>query len=227
VPRPPPPQPISAPDDLARDFGASPEALERLATYESLLRQWQKALNLVAPATLDKVWHRHFGDSAQLLPLIPEGRRHLVDIGSGAGFPGLVLAVLLAGRSEVRVSLVESDQRKAAFLREVARQVAIPVDILSTRIESPETQIRLGSVDVVTARALAPLDRLLDWSAPLFGLGTVGLFLKGRGLAREIAAAEARWRFDVEVVASRTEAESAIAMIRAPSLRAAEKKEKR
>src|SRR5919106_242934 len=104
----------------------------------------------------------------------------IVDLGSGAGFPGLVLAIVLAERTPVRMCLVESDTRKAAFLCEVARQTGVAVDILATRIESRETQAKIGPVDVVTVRALAPLSRLLGLAAPLFAAGTVGLFLKGR-----------------------------------------------
>ena len=191
----------------------------RLNLYESLLRRWQPAVNLVAPATLPTIWSRHFADSAQLAALVPESARTLVDLGSGAGFPGLVLAILLVGENPAgkglhRVILVESDTRKAAFLREVARQTLAPVDILSIRIENPATQIKVGPVDVVTARALAPLDRLLALAAPLFGAETVGLFLKGRDAQAEIEAARKQWSFDVSLVPSVTDARASTAVIR-------------
>jgi 16S rRNA (guanine527-N7)-methyltransferase len=110
--------------------------------------------------------------------------------------------------------LVESDTRKAAFLREVARQTGVAVDILATRIESDETQAKIGSVDVVTVRALAPLSRLLGLAAPLFAAGTVGLFLKGRDVQREIGEARAGWRFEVELIPSLTEADGHVAVVR-------------
>jgi 16S rRNA (guanine527-N7)-methyltransferase len=206
---------IDGPEDFVREFAVSRETLNRLICYENLLRQWQKAVNLVAPQTLTEVWHRHFADSAQLLPLIPAGARTLVDLGSGGGFPGLVLAILLKERrSPVRVTLIESDSRKAAFLREVVRQAGTPVDILSTRIENPETQRKVGEVDVVTVRALAPLSRLLWLAAPFFAPQTVGLFLKGRDIHGEIDEARVSWRFDVELVESLTDAEGRIAVVR-------------
>ena len=192
----------------------------RLNLYESLLRRWQPAVNLVAPATLPHIWRRHFADSAQLAALVPDSARTLVDLGSGAGFPGLVLAIVAgtagnpAGKGLHRVILVESDTRKAAFLREVARQTRAPVDILSIRIENPATHIKVGPVDVVTARALAPLDRLLALAAPLFGAETVGLFLKGQDAQAEIEAARKHWSFDVSLVPSVTDARASTAVIR-------------
>jgi 16S rRNA (guanine527-N7)-methyltransferase len=205
---------VDGPDAFQRLFGVSRETIRRLELYETLLQRWQKAVNLVAPASLGDVWHRHFADSAQLSQLVPPGPAALVDLGSGGGFPGLVLAIMLAERSAVRVSLVESDSRKVAFLREVARQAGVAVDILAARIESRETQTKIGPVDVVTGRALAPLSRLLGWAHPFFAAGTVGLFLKGRGVLREIEEAGAVWRFEVELVSSLTETAGRIAVIR-------------
>jgi 16S rRNA (guanine527-N7)-methyltransferase len=181
-----------------------------------LIRQWQKAVNLVGPATLGDVWHRHFADSAQLLPLIPLAARTIVDLGSGAGFPGLVLAILLAERGEKspRVTLVEADSRRVAFLREVARQTGAPVDILGVRIENVATQVRLATVDVVSARALAPLPRLLSLSLPLFQPHTIALFLKGREADSEIAQAERQFAFEVNRTASRTHPEGQVIEVR-------------
>jgi 16S rRNA (guanine527-N7)-methyltransferase len=213
--------------------------MDRLATYASLLRQWQKAMNLVAPSTLDAIWHRHFADSAQLLCLAPAARIW-VDLGSGAGFPGLVVAILLAGESSpsprassargegtrdappgrggTRVTLIESNARKCAFLREVIRQTGIAgsvsVDILSTRIETAATQASLQAPDVVSARALAPLDKLQGLAAPLFTPSTVGLFLKGRGAVAELEAAKKKWNFNAELVPSRTERDGRIIVVR-------------
>lgn len=201
---------INGAEDFARTFDVSRETLERLNLYHGLLVRWQKAINLVSPSTLPLVWHRHFADSAQLLPLLPTEAKSHVDLGSGGGFPGLVLAIMCADRPSFRTVLVESDQRKAAFLREVVRQTGIAVDILCSRIEIFETQARLGQVDVVTARALAPLDKLLTLAAPLFGAGTRGLFLKGRAAGQELADAKVSWRFDYRTTASLTDADACI-----------------
>ena len=234
---------ISGPEHFAAAFDVSRETLARLETYEGLLRQWQKAVNLVAPATLDDVWHRHFADSAQLLHLAPQGAHHWIDLGSGGGFPGLVIAILLADpharaasgtpnplpesgeRGQVvgpapvtsRVTLIESDARKAAFLREVARHTAIAagvaVDILSTRAESARIKVNGSLPRVICARALAPLDRLLELAAPLSPPGTTGLYLKGKTVAQELRAAEKMWNFDVELVPSVTDRDGRIAVI--------------
>jgi 16S rRNA (guanine527-N7)-methyltransferase len=211
-----------------------------------MLRQWQRAVNLVAAGTLDDIWHRHFADSAQLLELV-RGARSLVDLGSGAGFPGLVLAILwadiaatpaaaraeaayappgvaAAGEADVRrVHLVESNARKCAFLAEVVARTGIgprvAVDILSTRAEAAATQATLRGAEVISARAVAPLDRLLGLAAPLFSPGTVGVFLKGRDAAAELEIAQQMWKFRVELLPSRTEADGHIVVIRCPAAR--------
>jgi len=226
-----PPDPTSiirGPEDFAAAFRVSRETLERLAIYERLLRQWQKTINLVAPSTLDSSWHRHFADSAQLPSLAPEARTW-IDLGSGAGFPGLVVAIMLADRGSssprtrgegiaARVTLIESNARKCAFLREVARQTSITasvaVDILSTRIEVAATQASLHGPDVVSARALAPLDKLVNLAAHLFTPRTVGLFLKGRDAAKELEAAQQAWKFEGELVPSRTEPDGRVVVVR-------------
>jgi 16S rRNA (guanine527-N7)-methyltransferase len=205
---------IDGPDAFGRLFSVSRETIRRLELYEALLHKWQRAVNLVAAGTLGDVWHRHFADSAQLARLVPHGATSVVDLGSGAGFPGLVLAIVLAERAPIRVRLVESDTRRAAFLSEVARKTGVAVDILATRIENPETQAKICPVDVITVRALAPLSRLLALAAPFFAAGTVGLFLKGRDVQREIEEARAGWRFDVELVPSLTEADGHVAVVR-------------
>jgi 16S rRNA (guanine527-N7)-methyltransferase len=206
---------IATPEDFERAFGVSRETIERLKTYEALLQQWQRTINLVAPSTLPEIWHRHFADSAQLLALAPPNAKRWVDLGSGAGFPGLVLAILLAERGDGRVTLVESDSRKAAFLAEVARRCGVAVDIQGTRIEKSATQAKVGPVDVVTARALAPLPRLLDLSAPFFSGPTVGLFLKGREAEAEVQAAEKIWEFEADLRQSLTDASGRVVVVRA------------
>ncbi|MCC0007416.1 MAG: 16S rRNA (guanine(527)-N(7))-methyltransferase RsmG [Hyphomicrobiaceae bacterium] len=207
------------PDEFQTLFDVSRETLGRLETYAALLRQWQKTINLVAPKTLDDLWLRHFADSAQLVRLVPTSTRQLVDLGSGGGFPGLVLAILLAEREPpaaqpVKVLLIESDLRKSAFLREVARQTRIAVDIMSSRIESITNSDSVDSADVITSRALAPLPRLLALSSPLWGQDTTGLFLKGRTAEQEVAEAHRDWSFEYVLEPSMTERDARIVMIR-------------
>ncbi len=212
---------VCGPNDFARVFDVSRETCARLDTYAALLRQWQKTINLVAPNTVDTVWHRHFADSAQLYAHIPPSARHLVDLGSGAGFPGLVLAIMAADKRPsggvddgLKVTLVESDTRKAAFLRDVARQVGLAVDIMSTRIESITKSANLLAADVITARALAPLPKLFGLVEPLFKPDSVALFLKGKAVADEVEAAAKHWTFDLELVPSLTEVDARIAVVR-------------
>ena len=207
------------PREFSRAFGVSRETTERLEIYADRLRFWQKTINLVAPATLKVLWMRHFADSAQLTALVPKTAKTLVDVGSGAGFPGLVLAIVFAeGGPCQRVVLIESDTRKAAFLADVVRRTgigpAIAVDIVTQRIEAAATRDKVGSADVVTARALAPMDRLLDWVAPLFGPQTSGLFLKGRDVETELASAEQSLKLDYDLVPSRTDSKGRIVVLR-------------
>jgi 16S rRNA (guanine527-N7)-methyltransferase len=256
-------QPIEGPEDFAAAFNVSRETIERLTAYEALLSHWQKAVNLVASGTLDAVWHRHFADSAQLLTLASPGPHHWIDLGSGGGFPGLVVAILLADRGETalpsplrggvggggdcrapvvenpptrrfappspqgggkdraamspRVTLIESDTRKAAFLREVVRRVgisgAVAVDVLSIRAESARIKVNDSLPRVICARALAPLDRLFELAAPLSPPGTTALMCKGKGVAEELQTAEKTWNFNVELVPSVTDRDGRIAVI--------------
>lgn len=208
---------ISGPEDFARAFDVSRETIDQLSGYVALLGQWQPRINLVANASLADVWHRHIADSAQLLARAP-ARRTWLDLGSGAGFPGLVIAIMLHGTGS-RVTLIESDRRKSAFLSEVARQTGISVEIHTTRIEQIATQGILSPVDVVSARALAPLVRLIPLSLPFFGVEAVGLFPKGRDVESELAEARAGWAFDVETTPSLTDADARIVAIRRPRAR--------
>jgi 16S rRNA (guanine527-N7)-methyltransferase len=176
--------PLSA-GGFAATTGVSRETLQRLEAYAALLLTWSARINLVGRATLSDVWRRHFLDSAQLFPLIPAGAQSLVDLGSGAGFPGLVLAIL----GVPGVELIEADSRKAAFLREAARVTGAEVTIRACRIEAVPSH----SVDVVTARACAPLDRLLTLGERFIGLWTACLFLKGERVEEELTAAGKVW----------------------------------
>lgn len=202
------------PQEFRDVFNVSRETLDRLELYAGLLEQWQTTVNLVAASTIPHVWHRHFADSAQLVGLVPPPESW-ADLGSGAGFPGLVVAILLAETNRCQVTLVESDTRKCAFLREVARQTGIAVDIVDARIESLSTQARIGTVDVISARALAPLGRLFGLCAPLFSSGTVALFPKGREVGSELDAARRSWAFESTCVSSRTGKDGRIVQVRA------------
>ena len=185
------------PEGFAAQTGVSRETLARLEAYAGLLKRWSGRINLVSRNTVGDLWRRHFLDSAQLLPLIPERTRNLVDLGSGAGFPGLVLAILgVAG-----VELIESDQRKRVFLREAARIADTPVAIVDSRIEA----VRPHAVDVVTARACAPLDKLLPLAQRFIGPKTVCLFLKGENAEEELTAARRNWRMNVARLPSRAD----------------------
>lgn len=206
------------PDDLRERLeewtgkGVSRETLGRLQRHVSMLAQWQVAQNLVAPRTLGAIWERHVLDSAQILRIVP-GARTVCDLGSGAGFPGLVLAILLTDRPGAHVHLVESNRRKVAFLRAVARETGAPATIHASRIEELPAD-RVGPVDVVTARALAPLDRLFAWSAPLLTGGATAVFHKGAGVEGEIQRAAHAWRFDLVRHRSLTDPEGRILVIR-------------
>lgn len=167
----------------------SRETLERLETYAALLRKWQGAINLVSRDSLGDLWRRHMLDSVQLRPLLPAATHVLVDLGSGAGFPGLVLAVL--GVPEVH--LFKSDSRKCSFLREVARTLGVTVEIHNLRIEKSAPL----AADVVTARALAPLSDLLDLAERFLSPHSICLFLKGRGVDEELTRARESWNMTV------------------------------
>lgn len=196
--------------DFCREFPVSRETLANLKTYEALLGKWQRAINLVAAGTLPDFWRRHVLDSAQLAAHAPSEARLWLDIGSGAGFPGLVLAILLAQGSAPRIHLVESDRRKCAFLQTVARETAAPVQIHPERIE----ELTPFAADVITARALAPLGRIFEYAVPFIGAETVLLLLKGRDVERELTDARAGWRFDATALPSRSDPSGRVLIIR-------------
>lgn len=195
---------------LTGALDVSRETLARLEAYAALLVKWNPAINLVSRATLAELWTRHFLDSAQIFSLCPAGAQTWADLGSGGGFPGLVVAVLAAEAApDLRVTLVESDARKAAFLSTVVRELGLSVTVKTARIESLAP---LGA-DVVSARALAPLDDLLGFAARHLAPQGRALFLKGASHARECATAGEHWRFALDVHPSLTDAEGAILSI--------------
>lgn len=183
-------EPLTA-QGFRRLTGVSRETLARLEAYAETLRAWQRRINLVSRASLADLWRRHMLDSAQLWPLVPAAARSFADLGSGAGFPGLVLA-LVADRP-VDVALIESDSRKCAFLGEIIRTTAAPARAVRARLEA----VPIAPVEVVCARACAPLPRLLAYAAPLLLPGGRVLALKGRGAEEELTAAGKDWTMTV------------------------------
>ncbi|MBX6322772.1 MAG: 16S rRNA (guanine(527)-N(7))-methyltransferase RsmG [Rhodospirillaceae bacterium] len=191
------------PEAFAARTGVSRETLAALERYAALLVRWQRRINLVSPGSLGALWWRHMFDSAQLHPLLPLGTRTLLDIGSGAGFPGLVLAAM----GVPAVHLVESDTRKGVFLREAARVVAPGrVRVHAVRVE----RLAPFPVDVVTARAVAPIATLLRLAAPFLAPHTVCLFLKGARAEEELTAAAKEWTMRMARVASLTDPRATI-----------------
>ena len=184
-------------EGFAALVGVSRETLVRFEAYAALLLEWSRRINLVGSSTLSDIWRRHFLDSAQLLPLIPAGAKNLVDLGSGAGFPGLVLAIL----GVPGVELIEADSRKAAFLREAARIAGAPIVLRPCRIEA----VAPHSASVVTARGCAPLDRLLPLAQQFIGSDTTCLFLKGERAEEELTAAGKAWTMMVSRYPSRAD----------------------
>ncbi len=194
------------PEEFQAHTNVSRETLDRLRAYADLLEKWQPKINLVGPKTLPDLWSRHFLDSAQIFPLIPADARVLVDFGSGAGFPGLVFAAM--GVPDVHC--VESDQRKAAFLREVCRVAAIPATIHAERIES----LVPFAADVVSARALASLPQLLELAEPFLTTRTLCLFPKGQNVEAELTAAHKIWNMQVTRHDSLTDAGATVLALR-------------
>jgi 16S rRNA (guanine527-N7)-methyltransferase len=190
----------------------SRETLERLDRFVALLIAWQKHTNLIARSTIPFIWTRHIADSLQLLDLAPHGKVW-VDLGSGAGFPGIIIACALADTEGAEVHLVESIGKKAKFLREAVQVTGAPAIVHASRIEdfvdnAPE------SIDVVTARALAPLPKLLPLAYPLLKRGALGLFLKGQDVASELTDAAKYWKIQFDLVGSRTDPRAQILVVR-------------
>jgi 16S rRNA (guanine527-N7)-methyltransferase len=190
----------------------SRETAERLESFIELLLSWQRTTQLVARSTLPELWTRHIADSLQLLPLAPEARTW-VDLGSGGGFPGLVIACALADTARAQVHLVESNAKKAAFLREAIRVTRAPAAVHPLRIENFVESFR-SPVDVVTARALAPLKVLLDQSFGLLERGGQGIFPKGQDVEAELTEAAKCWNMNASLVPSRTDSKGRIVIVR-------------
>ena len=179
----------------------SPEIEGKLKAYEALLRKWQPKINLVSNQTLDKAWERHFVDSIQIADLLPEGKNTLFDLGSGAGFPGLVLAIM---RPDIDVHLVESDQKKCSFLKTVSRETESDIRIHNARIESVSREI---IPDIITARALASLDQLFDYCRDWIekNENLTLIFPKGERGEEELAILSQKWQYDYCTCPSKTD----------------------
>lgn len=182
------PEASRAPDGL----NVSRESRGKLEIYVDLLLAWQKRINLIGPATVPMVWERHIQDSLQLLPLLPENTKTIAELGSGAGIPGLVIAIA-AG---LEVHLYESNGKKAAFLREAARRTGVTAHIHVARLETLRTATNVPKVDCVVARALAPLPLLLDYAEPFLARGAIGLFHKGQDVDAELTEATKCWKMN-------------------------------
>lgn len=201
--------------DRARALALTPVAPDleaRLGLLVDLVTNWQKSINLISPATLPELWSRHIADSLQLLPLADKPKIW-VDLGSGGGFPGLVVACALAGQSDAVVHLVESNQKKAAFLREAARITGAPTKIHAMRIADFVARFA-DRPDVVSARALAPLKDLLAEAYPLLKNGAIGLFPKGQDVGVELTEASKCWKINYCLRPSLTNPDGRIVIVR-------------
>ena len=199
-------------DEALRLTPVSDDALARLDKFAALLTDWQRRINLIAPSTLPHIWTRHIADSLQLLPLAPNAKIW-VDLGSGGGFPGIPLACALAQTPGADVHLVESNGKKAAFLREAVRITGVPATVHPERIENFGDSFG-GNADVVTARALAPLKSLCDQAFPLLAKGAIGLFLKGQDVEAELTEAAKYWTVEAGLKPSATSRDRVIVVVR-------------
>ncbi|OIQ37910.1 MAG: 16S rRNA (guanine(527)-N(7))-methyltransferase RsmG [Roseobacter sp. MedPE-SW] len=189
----------------------SRETIDRLEKFEEVLLKWNPRINLVSKNSLDDLWNRHIVDSIQVFTCVEDPGSSWVDIGSGGGFPGIVVAIMAAEHApKTKVTLIESDQRKSAFLRTAARECGVAINVLNQRIEQADPQ----NADVLSARAVADLDALLDFSEQHLAESGVAVFPKGASWKKEVDKAAQRWRFDVEPITSLTETEAVILKIK-------------
>jgi 16S rRNA (guanine527-N7)-methyltransferase len=189
---------------------ASPQQMADLEAFRALLAEWNEVMNLVGPSALAEFWPRHAWDSAQLLTLHPEALTW-ADLGAGAGFPGLVLAILLKGRANAHVHLIESMAKRCRFLSEVVKTLDLPATVHNRRAE----ELKL-KVDAVTARACAPMPRLLGYAQPFLKHGAKGVFLKGQDVDAELTEATKYWKFEADLAPSLSSPNGRIVEIRGP-----------
>ncbi len=196
---------------LLDQMNVSRETISRLERFEEILLKWNPRINLVSKASLENLWHRHIVDSVQVFTSVKDPGDSWVDIGSGGGFPGIVVAIMAAEYfPKTKVTLIESDQRKSAFLRTAARECGVPVTVLSQRIEQATPQ----NAHILSARALAELDTLLEFSEQHLAKDGLAVFPKGANWKKEVDKAAERWSFDVEPITSLTETEAVILKIK-------------
>lgn len=200
----------------------SREIAERLDRFVGLLFEWQARTNLIASSTIPAIWTRHIADSLQLLAIAPEARRW-VDLGSGGGFPGLIIAAALSGQTDAQVHLVESIKKKANFLRAAAAHIDAPAIVHAVRIEQFGEAFD-EPIDVVCARAVAPMEKLLGLACPLLKRGAQGIFPKGQDVDAELTLASKYWNIEAETVPSRTDTRGRIVVVHALSPRARAKR---
>ena len=198
---------------FAAATGASAEQMADLEAFRALLAEWNEKMNLVGPSALNEFWSRHAYDSAQLLALEPQALTW-ADLGAGAGFPGIVLAILLKGREGAQVHLVESMAKRCRFLSEVVARLNLPATVHNTRAENLSL-----TVDIVTARACAPMPRLMEFARPYLKQGATGLFLKGQDVEAELAEAAKHWNFKADRLPSRSGSGQVVRMKGTPRVR--------
>ena len=194
-------------------YNVSRESRLKIESYVGLLLTWQQRINLIGPATVASIWDRHIGDSLQLIPLLPSDTRSIAELGSGAGIPGLILAMATG----IEAHLYESNGKKAAFLREAARQTGTRVVVHNVRLESFKSGMAVPEVQCVVARALAPLPLLLEYAEPFLAGGAIGLFHKGQDVDAELTEATKYWRMAVSKHASQCDSRGVILEIREAS----------
>lgn len=208
-----------APVDFAARFNVSRETLEKLNDYVSLLLKWQARINIIGPSTAEQVWERHIADSLQLTPVIneklPDHSISLLDLGTGAGLPGIPLALHLAETEDSFVHLVDSNSKKVAFLREAVRITGLRAEVHCSRIEAIAPGKFAPTPNVVVSRALAALDQLAAWAQPWITSGAIGVFQKGRNVEKEVASTDRSRPLDYKVVQSRTNPESSLVIVEA------------
>jgi 16S rRNA (guanine527-N7)-methyltransferase len=194
-------------EKLQSDYSVSRETMSALDAYEALLKKWAKQINLVGPSTIQSFWQRHALDSAQILTISGPGTSRIADFGSGAGLPGLILAALIADKQpDHLVTLVESSAKRCGFLREASRVLGVKTAIQHIKIEA----LAPVTVDFVTARAFAPLDKLLNYAQPWAQKGARIIFLKGADVQQEIDEASTSWSFQAHIKTSVTDSRGCV-----------------